>query len=228
MKLNTILQSLIEAEAKALRLFDLIEERGLITAGQTEKELNDSIYRLAEEELNIRKYWHKRIVRAGENTLFPYKENPPNLDITDDTILFLDLGPVFNDFEADIGRTYVLGEDPRKMALKSSVEEAWFEVNDHFWSNEKITASELYHFCQTLASDYGWSFGGEIAGHLVGKFPHERLEDIPKDCYIHAENNLPMHEVRKWKNSFWIIEIHFVDKDDKIGGFYEQLALRRI
>jgi hypothetical protein len=24
---------------------------------------------------------------------------------------------------------------------------------------------------------YGWEFGGEIAGHIVGKYPHEQPED---------------------------------------------------
>jgi hypothetical protein len=33
-----------------------------------------------------------RIVRAGRNTLAPYDENPPDLTVGEDDILFLDLG----------------------------------------------------------------------------------------------------------------------------------------
>ncbi len=40
--------------------------------------------------------WHKRIVRAGKNTLLPYAENPPDLTIGSDEVLFLDLGPEEN------------------------------------------------------------------------------------------------------------------------------------
>jgi len=57
----------------------------------------------------ITTYWHKRIVRAGKNTFLPYADNPPDLFIGDDDILFVDLGPVFEQWEADFGRTFVIG-----------------------------------------------------------------------------------------------------------------------
>src|SRR5919205_724994 len=63
--------------------------------------------------------WHKRVVRSGENTLQPYRENPPDRVIGDDDIVFLDFGPIFSppgtaEWEADYGRTFVLGDDPDK------------------------------------------------------------------------------------------------------------------
>ena len=45
----------------------------------------------------------------GRNTLHPYKSNPENLLLKEDDILFIDFGPVFEDWEADFGRTYVKG-----------------------------------------------------------------------------------------------------------------------
>ena len=74
--------------------------------------MNADIYALAEKMYGISTYWHKRIVRAGRNTLLPYAENPPDLTIGEDDILFLDLGPVFEKWEADFGRTFVLGLIP--------------------------------------------------------------------------------------------------------------------
>ncbi len=71
------------------------------------------------------KYWHKRIVRAGHNTLAPYNENPPDLTVAEDDIVFLDLGPVFEEWEADFGRTYVVGDDPVKQKLCRDIEEAF-------------------------------------------------------------------------------------------------------
>lgn len=73
--------SLRIAQKKADLLFQEVESRELIRAGITEKQLNREIYLLAQELYGIKKYWHKRIVRTGENTLFPYKENPPDLVI---------------------------------------------------------------------------------------------------------------------------------------------------
>jgi Xaa-Pro dipeptidase len=84
-----------EAQTKAEKLFREIEARGLIRSGVTEGVLNEDIYALAKKMFGITTYWHKRIVRAGPNTLLPYAENPPNLTIGSDDILLLDLGPVF-------------------------------------------------------------------------------------------------------------------------------------
>jgi Xaa-Pro dipeptidase len=101
------------AQNKAEGLFQAVEARGLIRPGITEEALNAEIYALAKQMYGITTYWHKRIVRAGRNTLLPYAENPPDLVIGTDDILFLDLGPVFEDWEADFGRTFVIGDDPQ-------------------------------------------------------------------------------------------------------------------
>jgi Xaa-Pro aminopeptidase len=85
------------AQEKAERLFHEVEARGLIRADILESQLNQEIYDLAKEMYGISTYWHKRIVRAGTNTLLPYADNPPDRTIAEDDILFLDLGPVFEE-----------------------------------------------------------------------------------------------------------------------------------
>lgn len=119
---------LLSAEKKALQLFETAESRQLIQAGKTEKQLNEELYALAFELFGIRKFWHKRIVRSGKNTLCPYKENPPDLVLQSDDILFFDFGPVFEDWEADIGRTYVIGNESSKLRLQQDVKKAWEQV----------------------------------------------------------------------------------------------------
>ena len=114
-------EHLLAAQRKAEQLFHTAEDRGLIIPGKNEKTLNTDMYELAFEMFGIRKYWHKRIVRAGKNTLLPYRENPPDLTIHDDDILFFDFGPVFEEWEADFGRTYVLGSDPQKNKLRDAM-----------------------------------------------------------------------------------------------------------
>jgi len=79
-------RELREAETKATYLFKTVEDRGYITAGKTETDLNSQVYETAFELYGIKKYWHKRIVRAGKNTLLPYRENPPNLVIQENDI----------------------------------------------------------------------------------------------------------------------------------------------
>jgi Xaa-Pro dipeptidase len=215
---------LLEAQGKAKNLFQEIETRKLIQPGITELELSKSIFDLAEELFQVHKYWHKRIVRAGENTLHPYKGNPANRSIQEDDIVFLDFGPIFEAWEADFGQTYVVGNNSNKLKLKKDVESAFQSAKDFYKVNPDIKASEFYHWICNLAVKYGWEYGGPFAGHLIGQFPHERILDDEINLYIHPENNLKLSEPDpQGKPRFWILEIHFIDKTLKIGGFYEDL-----
>src|SRR5271169_6821494 len=121
-----------ELEQKRAKELHEIEARGLIRPGITESTLNADIYALAKEMYGITTYWHKRIVRAGRNTLLPYAENPPDLRIESDDILFLDLGPVFEEWEADFGRTFVLGSDPLKLKIQKDTGLAFAEGKKYF------------------------------------------------------------------------------------------------
>ncbi|MGX5816593.1 M24 family metallopeptidase [Chitinophaga lutea] len=217
-------QRLLEAEGIAARLFGAAEERGLIRPGKTEKQLNTEIFQLAEELFGIEKYWHKRIVRSGSNTLLPYDENPPDLQIMDDDILFFDFGPIIEDWEADYGRTYVIGNDPVKHKLRRDIESAWQEGKAWFHERTAVTGAEYFAYIESLARQYGWAFGGELAGHLIGHFPHERLEPGNYGLYVHPGNPNDMYAPdAEGKKRDWILEIHFVDRERKIGGFFEQL-----
>ena len=198
----------------------------MIVAGKSERELNTAIFKLAEELFEIKKYWHKRIVRAGKNTLLPYRENPPDLILQNDDILFFDFGPVFEDWEADVGKTYVIGNNVEKNKLKQDVELAWKEGKAFYDAHKtKLTGADFYKYTEALAQKYGWQYGNEHCGHLIGNFPHEQLLGEEKVNYIHPENNTLMCEKDKLGNErFWIYEIHFVNRDLEIGGFFEQMV----
>jgi Xaa-Pro dipeptidase len=220
-----VLNKLMEAETLAWQMIDVAEQRNFFTPGQTEKELSDRLQDLAFELFGIEKYWHKRIIRSGKNTLLPYSENPPNLTIQDDDILFVDFGPIFEKWEADIGKTYAIGDDARKIKLSKDVELVWDEVRDYYIANkETITGAELYAFVMKVTKEYGWAFGHTMAGHLVGKFPHDVIPGDKVINYICADNPEPMS--LKYPNGaerFWILEIHLIDKANEIGGFYEKV-----
>jgi Xaa-Pro aminopeptidase len=222
--MTTTREKLVEAEAQALELFKVIEERGLIVPGKSEKQLNIDIFNLAFELYRIDTYWHKRIVRAGANTLRPYDDNPPNLILQEDDILFLDLGPIFEEWEADFGRTYVLGNDPAKLKLKRDIEQAWYEAKAWFLQQTKLTGAEYHQYILELAAKYGYGYGGQLAGHLIGHFPHEKLEPKNYGLYVHPENHNDMFlPDANGHKRHWILEIHFIDAERQIGGFFEQL-----
>ncbi|GAA5221257.1 M24 family metallopeptidase [Membranihabitans marinus] len=219
-----IKSQLIIAEQKALELFQEMENLHLITPGKMEKELNNEIFDLAFKMFGIKKYWHKRIIRAGKNTLYPYRENPADLMIQEDDILFVDFGPIFDEWEADFGRTYVLGSDPIKHKLKEDIEIGWQRCKSYFDQQSFITGRDLFQYAVETAEDMGWEFGGEIAGHIIGHFPHEKLENENKTHYVHPDNTVDMFAPdSNGEPREWILEIHFVNRELEIGGFFEQL-----
>ena len=216
---------LINAQNISLAFFEAIEEKNLIAAGKTEAQLIAEVDDLGVKIFGIEKHWHKKIVRTGKNTLAIYPDNPPNSIIQEDDILFIDLGPIIDGYEADIGRTYVLGNNAKKIQLKNDVEKAWYEIQEWYRQQTIVKASALFQFAVEKAKESGWEFDGEIAGHIVGKYPHEQPID-PKslELDIHPDNHNDMFLPDADGNQrHWILELQFVDKEDQIGGYFEQL-----
>lgn len=217
-------EKLLEAQRKAGQLFDEIERGGLIRAGVTERQLSDEIRDLAAEMFGVDRHWHKRVVRAGENTLQPYRENPPDRTIADDDILFCDFGPIFDQWEADFGRTFVLGDDPVKRALRDDLPVVWARGRDYFEAHRDVTGAELFDRVVALTREAGWEFGGTIAGHLVGEFPHELIDGDKSESYIAPGSDNPMRRTdRAGRVCHWILEVHLIDPARRFGGFHEEL-----
>jgi len=218
-------EKLLNAQYLSVQLFKAIEESNLIVAGKSEEQLTADVCDLALKRFGIEKHWHKKIVRSGKNTLAIYPDNPPNRIIDKDDILFIDLGPIVDGFEADIGRTYVLGDDQRKLRLKNDVEEAWYEIQEWYQKQTTLKASELFRCAVEKAEEFGWEFRGDIAGHIVGKYPHEQPPDpTSMELDIHPDNHNDMFlRDADGNKRHWILELQFIDRDNEMGGYFEQL-----
>jgi Xaa-Pro aminopeptidase len=215
---------LLWAQAQAVELFAAVERRGVIKPGLSEVEGSNAIRDLAAEMFGVSRHWHKRIVRAGPNTLEPYRRSPPDRVIAEDDIVFCDFGPIFEEWEADLGRTFVLGDDPVKRALCDALPVVWEAGRYFFESRPEVTGEQLFAHVTQLAAQAGWEFGGEIAGHLVGQFPHEKIAGDDIESYIAPGSDKPMRRTdRTGRTCHWILEIHLTDPSRQIGGFYEEL-----
>jgi Xaa-Pro aminopeptidase len=215
---------LLEAQAKAVELFAVVEQRGVLAPGVTEVQASDAIRDLAAYLFGVSRHWHKRIVRAGPNTLHPYRENPPDRALGTDDIVFCDFGPIFEEWEADFGRTYVLGPDPVKASLRDALPVVWAAGRTYFETHPDVTGEQLYAHVTELAEQAGWEFGGDIAGHLVGQFPHEKIDGNRIEYYITPGSDQPMRRLDgSGRQCHWILEVHLVDRARQIGGFYEEL-----
>ncbi|WP_328914888.1 MULTISPECIES: M24 family metallopeptidase [unclassified Streptomyces] len=215
---------LLEAQAKAAELFAEVERRGLIAPGESERAVSDRVRDLADELFGTTRYWHKRIVRSGPNTLMPYRENPPDRLIGADDIVFADFGPLFEEWEADFGRTFVLGDDPVKHRLRDDLPKVFAAGRRVFEADPEITGRRLHAEVKRLAEEAGWQLGGWHAGHPVGEFPHEKIDAADVKVYVTPENDTLLRRTDQAGRLFhWILEIHLVDEEHGFGGFYEEL-----
>ena len=189
-----------------MALFDAIEAAGIVAPGRSERDLDADIYALAERGFGVKAHWHRRVVRAGPNTLCTFYDDPPLRTIAPDDIVYLDLGPVFAEWEADIGRSYALGDDPERKRLVADLPRVFEIVKAHCEALPDITGAQLYAFAQKAADDAGWLFGGTIAGRIA------------------PGNNRRMRDPDgNGDERHWILEIHLVDRQRTFGGFYERL-----
>ncbi|MFI8357452.1 M24 family metallopeptidase [Streptomyces cyaneofuscatus] len=215
---------LVAAQEKAVALFAEVETREVVTPGVGEREVSDRIRDLANEMFGTTKHWHKRIIRSGPNTLLPYRDNPPDRVIGEDGIAFADFGPIFEEYEADFGRTYVFGDDPVKHRLLQDLPRVFDAGRAAFQADPDITGKQLHAEVERLAAEAGWEIGIWHAGHLVGEFPHETNDGARAESYIAADNATPLRRTdRAGRVCHWILELHFVDRRRGFGGFYEQL-----
>lgn len=221
----TLNDHLLHAQQKTIELFNIVEQRGLIKAGKPEQQLCDEIVQIAKNEFEVENHWGKKIVRTGINTLVPYAADAPDILIKEDDILFLDFHPVFDGWEADLGRTYVLGNDPLKLKIMQAVETAWHEANTWYFEQTNLTGAEFFNYTTELAKRYGYEFGNAISGHIVGHYPHEQPNDPNDLCLdVHPENHMDILQLdNNGNNRYWILELHFVDRANGIGAFFEQL-----
>jgi Xaa-Pro aminopeptidase len=157
--------------------------------------------------------WHPPQVRFGVNTVLPYgRPQIANHVLTENDLFFLDLGPVFNGYESDIGETFQIGSDPHIRRLITDSKSIFEQVKKQ-WQTTGMNGEKLYQYGLGLAKDRGWEFALEGAsGHRISEFPHS----------AHYRGKLTTYELVPTPDR-WILEIHLIDKQRGIGAFYEDV-----
>ncbi len=221
---STRVARLRDAQRKAAELFEEIDRAEIIRPGVSDVAASDAVRDIAAERFGVKRHWHKRIIRSGPNTLQPYQESPPDRVMTDDDIVFADFGPIFEGWEADFGRTWVIGNDPAKLRIRDDLAEVFTAGKRFFDAHLDLTASDLYAEIVRLSTERGWSYGNYHSGHLVGEFPHENFIGEKVNSLITPANTSALRCTDPSDRvAHWILEIHLVDREKEIGGFYEEL-----
>ena len=129
-----------------LALMQQAQQRGLeglaeiarrITVGMTEEQAVtmalDVLHALGAET-----HWHPPIIRFGANTCKIYSEaSDPAIELQANDLFFIDLGPVFQGHEADIGATFTVGDAPEHQACAAAVAEIFQRVSSHWQRDRK-------------------------------------------------------------------------------------------
>ena len=205
------LEAYMAVRARTRQAVHLIAQQ--ITAGLSEEQAKE-IARATLSELGMRRGWHHIIVRCGANTTKDFMErSQPGVVLEENDIFFVDIGPVYGDFEGDAGDTFVLGDEPRHAQAKHDVRQIWDIVRDK-WFTEQITGAELYEFAVATTEDFGWKLNMDLSGHRLSDYPHS------------AHYDGPLAEVTfKPRPNLWVLEIAIADPLKTFGAFYEDLLL---
>lgn len=228
MSASNLPRRLRQTQSQANDLWLRTQELGLLTWGKTEKALSDEIMILAKKEFGVKKYWHKRIVRSGPNTLEEYSKNLPDRLIQPDDILFVDFGPVFSleegQFEADYGRTISLNQSNSHQRLILDLDVLFQLGKEYYCSNPSMTGADLRQFMTHQAQCRGYALAATHCGHIIGEFPHEKRLGDGHYQYICSENTIPMNAPDcEGHPRYWVLEVHLIEPSGRFGGFYEDL-----
>lgn len=115
--------------------------------GTTESDIDKQVFQLTASKYGTRKHWHQRLPRIGTNTIHPIYEHVPDVVLKEDDIVYVDLGPVFGEIEADFARTYVLGKHHCRFQLHPCAIPLTVQL-----SGTPCTAVSTYHVCAPIVA----------------------------------------------------------------------------
>jgi len=192
-------------------LVALAEIASRVEVGMTETQAN-ALALAVLTDFGAQTHWHLPIIRFGANSCKIYSEaSDPAVQLQKDDIFFIDLGPVFQDHEADIGATFTVGEAPEHQACAAAVATIFQQVAEH-WQATGCHGDALYAFAEQQAHALGFVFNQQIKGHRLGDFPHR----------LYANGSLGDFK-GSVRDGIWVLEIQIRHPSLPIGGFMEQV-----
>lgn len=190
----------------------LLKVANEIRPGCTEEWVKERL-QVLQQEMGSPRNWHLPQIRFGENTLLPFgKKGIENAVLKETDIYFLDIGPIFNGHEGDVGRPFFVGNDPDMRRCCEDAEKIWLECRA-YWREMQPTGAALYNFAKTRASELGWNLlVNQANGHRIADFPHAARIRGSIEEFLHSP-----------APNRWILEIQIRHPEKLFGAFYEDL-----
>lgn len=191
-------------------LFQLKEK---IQAGMTEADARE-VYKHILKQNKIEKNWHPPKIRFGPNSTKSFKEiSDESYILKCDDIFFLDIGPIIDGYEVDVGKTFQIGNVNNSYLKIISDGEEIFQITKNKFISEDLKGPDLYLFAESEAKKRGWTMIDEGAnGHRVGDFPH----------HVYYKGSLKGF-TEKLVPNLWILEIQLTDANKNFGSFTEDV-----
>lgn len=170
------------------------------------------IIQLQMAQRGIRKNWHRPVVRIGPATRLIFDDRDcDDRIVSNGDLVFIDIGIVFQGYEADFCQTFRITEQPYPTVPHAA--KIWKELHQTWKLNPLITGKELYTRASRLASET-YFLDSREGGHRIGQFPHSRQgPEFLKDF------DQPVAPGE------WILEIKLIHQTRDEGIFFEQILL---
>lgn len=210
------LQKFLNARALCQKAADIIIDR--LEVGMTEKD-GQALVKDVFKDFDILKFWHPTKFRMSTDTTKTFRDLPDeNLTVVDKDLVFIDIGPIIDNHEADFGRTVVLNKtggelNPQYLQL-AKASEIIFRETEKRWKQTGATGIKLFEFAQHKTAELGYRLDHRMAGHRLGDFPHQ----------VFSKQKLFEYEKSPVKN-IWVLEIHIVDDKNQRGSFFEDIMI---
>lgn len=198
-------------KARKLTIDAVTKVASEVFVGMTEKD-GDQIIDKVLKEMGHEKKWHPNKFRIGENTVKSFRDKSvEGVTLKEDDIFFIDVGPVWDNYEGDYGDTFVIGHNEEFHKIKEACKVV-FNKTKEVWQKESLSGVKLYNFAQNCAESLGYKLNNRMKGHRIGDFPHHvfyrggmlETEEVPCD-------------------NLWVLEIHLISNTHKYGSFFEDI-----
>jgi len=186
--------------------FSLLEEG--MNAEDITQIINDQL-----KKRDVQRLWHPSKVRIGKNTLLSFSKPSGQEPLQENDILFLDIGPVFNNHEGDYGETYVFGTNLEYTRISHAVK-SLFNLCHQYWKDTKASGEDLYRFADRESIKLGYHLNMSMDGHRLSDWPHS----------LHYKSSLNAVDFSVSKN-LWVLELLITHPNGQFGAFHEDLLL---
>lgn len=186
---------------------------GRIEPGMLEEDAVEMVKDMLEERDMLRG-WHDIHVRFGRNTLKTFgAPSDPGVKLGTNDIFFIDIGPVWKEWEGDGGETFTVGGDPEMKTAAVDVKRLFHTVRNK-WSTTGMSGKALYEFATAEAQQMGWELNLDLSGHRLSDFPHAAIYDGPLADVDFKPAPL-----------LWVLEMHIRHAERGFGAFFEDMLL---